>query len=205
MAAPHKLRPVLTIIAGPNGSGKTTAVPNLQKIGTLGILVNADDIATSLSRRKGESSSSHDTQWEAAISAEEMRWALLSQGVSFATETVMSDRLRWTRFIEAARLRGYRIVLYFITTVDPSINVKRVEERVRAGGHGVDPAKIVSRYRGVMEDVLPAVLPMVDEAILFDNSSALDGAVPVLLLQNGKLKSLMGAATMPAWARSLIP
>lgn len=141
MAAPHKRRPVLTIIAGPNGSGKTTMVSQLLRIGTLGILVNADDIAASLSRRKGEPASSLDTQWEAAVSAEEMRWALLDQGISFATETVMSDRLRWTRFIEAARLRGYRIVLYFITTVNPSINVKRVEARIRLGDMALMPPR----------------------------------------------------------------
>jgi predicted ABC-type ATPase len=44
VAVPHKRRPVLTIIAGPNGSGKTTKVSQLLRIGALGILVNADDI-----------------------------------------------------------------------------------------------------------------------------------------------------------------
>lgn len=204
MAAQHKLKPILTIVAGPNGSGKSTAVPHLQKVGTLGVLVNADEIAASLSRQKGEPKPSLETQWEAAISAEEMRWAFLDRGVSFATETVMSDKPRWTAFIEKAKQRGYKVVLYFITTVHPSINVKRIEERVKAGGHEVDPTKTVSRYHRVMEDVLPFILPMVDEAILFDNSSALEGAVPVLLLQGGKLKQLAATAKMPDWAKSLI-
>lgn len=95
--------------------------------------------------------------------------------------------------------------MYFITTVNPSINVKRVEARIRLGGHGIDAAKIVTRYRRVMEEVLSAILPMVDEAILFDNSSALDGAVAVLALQDGKLKSLADDAMMPAWASALLP
>lgn len=56
-----------------------------------------------------------------------------------------------------------------------------------------------------MEEVLSAILPMVDEAILFDNSSALDGAVAVLALQDGKLKSLADDAMMPAWASALLP
>lgn len=75
-----------------------------------------------------------------------MRWALLSQRISFIAETVMSDRGRWLRFLGEARANGYRVVLYFVTTQDPAINVHRVTQRVKLGGHPVDPEKIVSRY-----------------------------------------------------------
>lgn len=78
MSAPRKV-PILTVFAGPNGSGKSTLVARLLSEVKFGVLVNADDIAKSIAVRKCEAAPSQETQWEAAISAEEMRWALLSQ------------------------------------------------------------------------------------------------------------------------------
>ncbi len=152
MSSARKSPSVLTLVAGPNGSGKSTIVTGLAQISNLGVLVNADQIAETFARRKGEARPSRDTQWEAAYAAEDMRWALVSQRISFVAETVMSDRDRWVRFIAEAKEQGYRVVLYFVTTEDPSINIRRVAERVLAGGHAVDPEKIASRYRKVMEE-----------------------------------------------------
>ena len=205
MQGPHSPAPILTLVAGPNGSGKTTIVTaGLVHAGSLGVLVNADNIATSLANRKGEPRPSVDTQWEAAKAAEEMRWSLLSQGISFATETVMSDGPRWQALVNEAKIQGYRVVLYFVTTSNPLINVRRVVERVRAGGHAVDPRKVVSRYRKVMDEVLPEILKYVDEAILFDNSSARRGAVGVLHFKEGKMMLLVAPPNLPHWAFALI-
>lgn len=201
MPASRKKSPVLTVFAGPNGSGKSTLAARLLSDASLGILVNADQIAVSLAGRKGEDIPSPGTQREAAISAEEMRWTLLSQGVTFSTETVMSDKSRWLEFIASAKLKGYWIVMYFVTTSDPSVNIERVAERVTAGGHAVDPGKIVTRYRRVMNDVLPEVLQLVDEAILFDNSDPELGLVGVLLLREKRLSALIEESQLPEWAK----
>ncbi|OGT90125.1 MAG: hypothetical protein A2514_11385 [Gammaproteobacteria bacterium RIFOXYD12_FULL_61_37] len=166
--------------------------------------MNADVIADSMARRKGEGRPSPETQWQAALAAEEMRWALVSQRVSFATETVMSDLDRWPRFILEAKSQGYRIVLFFITTRDPSINVGRVAERVLAGGHAVDQNKIVNRFHKVMQQVLPVVLNLVDEALLFDNSEIKTGAVAVLAKSDGRLTPLVLENLLPDWAAKLL-
>ena len=118
--------PILTILAGPNGSGKSTLASRLMLEGAFGVLVNADEIARSMDHRKGEAVPGKETQWEAAVSAEQMRWTLLSQRIDFMTETVMSDGDRWIRFLAAAKEAGYKIVMYFVTTADPAINVRRV-------------------------------------------------------------------------------
>jgi len=204
MSASHSKKPKLVLIAGPNGSGKTTFVSKASTVGQFGILVNADQIALSIARRKGEDKPSHETQFDAAKSAEEMRWALLSQHVSFATETVMSDKDRWMTFVAEAKDQGYQITLYFFTTVHPTINIDRVIERSLAGGHSVDASKIVSRYYKVMNEVLPVMLTKVDEAVLFDNSDPEMGAVGVLQLNNGKLIPLIDVDLLPQWAKSLL-
>ena len=101
-----------------------------------------------------------------------MRHAALDAGRDFITETVMSDGLRWVPFFQKATTRGYRIVLYFVTTCDAAINIARVRARVARGGHGVPEARIRSRYKKVMEEVLPMVLPLTYAASIFDNSQS---------------------------------
>lgn len=197
-------KPTLTIFAGPNGSGKSTLVEALRETCDCGVLVNADQIAVSFAKRDGEKTPSVETQWAAARAAEDMRWALMAQQISFVTETVMSDAKRWVTFVKEAKLQGYRVVLYFVTTADASINVKRVAERVLSGGHAVPEGKIVSRYKKVMEEVLPCVLGSVDESVLFDNSSPETGLVGVLHIKHGRITPLVEMEKMPEWTRPLL-
>ena len=45
-----------------------------------------------------------------------------------------------------AKSEGYFIKCIFVLTIDPLVNVARVEARVASGGHDVDKEKIKSRY-----------------------------------------------------------
>jgi predicted ABC-type ATPase len=45
-----------------------------------------------------------------------------------------------------AQMAGYRTYLYFIATDDPAINISRVRNRVKLGGHAVPEDRIVQRY-----------------------------------------------------------
>lgn len=202
----NDLRPRLTLFAGPNGSGKSTLVSafHAQNL-DLGQLVNADEIARAVADRKGELEPSVNSQWAAAQAAEAWRYQLLEAGVSFTTETVMSDP-RWLKFLAAAREAGYHISLYFVTTCDPAINLDRVARRHDLGGHGVAPEKIVQRYHRVMNEMLPKVLPLVDDALLVDNSTLEGGLgpLPVIRLQDGELHALRPTDELPAWALALL-
>lgn len=195
--------PTLTVFAGPNGSGKTTLTNQLRAEGRLGVLVNADHLAQKMAQEGGLSAATVDVEFRAAVVAEEMRWSLLSQGASFTTETVMSDRARWIRFFEAARERGYKMSLIFVTTSDPAINIGRVSQRVRMGGHAVDEQKIVSRYHKTHE-FLPEALAFFDQAWLFDNSAINE---PVLVLSKDGGNNLVAHVPdeqLPRWARALM-
>ncbi len=192
--------PVLTVFAGPNGSGKSTLTGKLASQSRIGILVNADEIAARMASDAGLMSASADMQFQAAVAAEEMRWSLLAQGVSFTTETVMSDEARWLRFFVEARSRGFYMNLFFVTTSDPAINVHRVSERVLHGGHSVDAEKIVSRYRKT-HAFLPHALALFDQAWLFDNS--LNAELILTKTRDEGLVALVPQEQMPAWATSL--
>lgn len=105
----------------------------------------------------------------ASVCADFIRHKLLELKVSFTFETVMSSEDK-VLFLEKAKNIGYRTYLYFVTTQDPTINVSRVKNRVKLGGHDVPEEKIISRYYRSMK-LLSKAIKYTDRAYIFDNSN----------------------------------
>jgi predicted ABC-type ATPase len=156
-------RPTLGIIAGPNGSGKTSFYEQFL-IHQFPRWVNADQIAQTLA---DVAENSRDLA--AARLAEEQRNQLIGEGVTFAFETVFSRTDHWIGFLRAAKERGYRLELYFLCTADPVMNAARVKTRKGRGGHAVPLDKVVARYPGSIRTALEA-RSFVDELWLYDNT-----------------------------------
>ena len=55
-----------------------------------------------------------------------------------------------------------------------------------------------------MHDVLPKMLAIVDEAVLFDNSDPLAGAVGVMRYANRRHHPLVPAEDLPDWVKKLL-
>lgn len=104
----------------------------------------------------------------ASVAVDFLRQKLLEQKVSFTFETVMSHPSKVELLAEAQRV-GYRTYLYFVATVDPAINISRVRNRVRLGGHDVPEDRIVARYHRSLELLLEAI-HQTNRAYVFDNS-----------------------------------
>lgn len=161
--------PLLTVIAGPNGSGKSSLKDMLVRQGVnFGTYINADEIAKNLGLT-GDAGAR-----EAQKLADAAREHSLHNGEDFSFETVMSHQSK-VQFMQLARQRGYEVCLYFVATADPSINVGRVEARVRLGGHDVPHDRIVARYYRTLE-LLPDAIRASSLSVIFDNSSAGDAA-----------------------------
>jgi predicted ABC-type ATPase len=105
----------------------------------------------------------------ASICADFIRHQLLKSKISFTFETVMSSRDK-VDFLKKAQETGYRTYLYFIATQDPIVNISRVNNRVKLGGHSVPEDKIVSRYYRSLE-LLSEAVKYSTRAYIFDNSS----------------------------------
>ena len=147
--------PILLVMAGPNGSGKSTVTNAYPPIGEY---VNADEI-----QRYRRCST-----LEAAQIAERTREFLLSEGVDFTFETVLSTD-RNLKLMQRAKQKGYRVICIYVLTKDPSINVRRVKARVEQGGHDVPEEKIVARYQRAMK-LFPQLFTICDEVYVYDNS-----------------------------------
>ena len=161
---PSENRPRLLVFAGPNGSGKSTVTKGLPIVG---IYVNADDIK----RISG------CTDLEAAQEAEKIRHILLEKKQDFTFETVLSTD-RNLELLRRAKEAGYEIQAVFVLTCSSDINVRRVQERVRNGGHDVPEEKIRSRYTRSLQN-LAKLVRIADRTRVIDNS----GAEPALICE----------------------
>jgi predicted ABC-type ATPase len=110
--------------------------------------------------------------YDAALAADFIRHELLDRGYTFTFETVLSHKSK-VDFLKDAKESGYKIYLYFICTTDPGINIQRIVQRVKLGGHDV-----------------PRVF-------LFDNSSDIRTVSPVAEIDKGNL--IISNPEIPWW------
>lgn len=155
----------LYIIAGCNGAGKTTAsFTILPEIIECREFVNADEIAKGLSPFQPE---------KVAIEAGRIMLnrinELLKAKESFAFETTLSTRSYKNKILEAKQ-KGYSTMLLFFWLENVELAKERVKSRVSEGGHNIDPEVIERRYYKGISNLFNIYLPIVDDALVFDNS-----------------------------------
>jgi predicted ABC-type ATPase len=158
--------PKLIIIAGPNGSGKTTITHQiLQHEWKEGcVYINPDEIA----QQKYGDWNDKSNVLKAAKFATAQRKSLIKKKESLIFETVFSSQEK-IEFLLEAKAAGYFIRLFFIGTDHPSINAARITKRVLEGGHDVPIPKIIDRYAKSISNCC-VVAPIIDRLYVYDNS-----------------------------------
>lgn len=133
--------------------------------------------------------------YEGALISSFLRYHLQENKVDFCFETVMSHSSKIEE-IKEAKNKGYKTYLYFICIDDPEVNISRVENRVKKGGHYVDPQKISSRYYNTLKNLIE-MIENVDKCFLFDNSS--EEFSLIAKITNNKLLLEVEATELPNW------
>ena len=155
-------KPELIIIAGPNGSGKTSITQKFLHHewadGT--IYINPDQVAKDMF---GDWNN-EEAVLKAANYCSELREKCLLEKKSFVFETVFSAQDK-IDFVLRAKQAGFFIRIFFISTSDPSINAARIAKRVMKGGHDVPISKIISRYNRSIQNCR-IVAPIIDRLYL---------------------------------------
>jgi predicted ABC-type ATPase len=156
----------LYIIAGCNGAGKTTAsFTILPEIIECKEFVNADEIAKGLSPFQPEK-----VAFESGRIMLKRITELLFDNQSFAFETTLSTKSYKSKILEAKE-KGYTVTLLFFWLQNVELAKARVKMRVSEGGHNIEPEIIERRYFRGIKNLFKIYLPIVDGAIIFDNSN----------------------------------
>jgi predicted ABC-type ATPase len=155
----------LYIIAGCNGAGKTTAsFTILPEILDCKEFVNADEIAKGLSPFQPEKVS-----FEAGRIMLRRINELLESNENFAFETTLATKSYKSKVIEA-KSKNYNVTLLFFWLQNVDLAIERVKTRVLEGGHNIELDVIKRRYLNGIKNLFEIYLPIVDEAMIFDNS-----------------------------------
>ena len=192
-------RPVLIVIAGPNGSGKTTITSKILRHEWLedALYINPDQVAQ---ERFGDWNSP-EAVMQAAQYCEQQREQCLARQQSLIFETVLSSEGK-VDFIRRAHEAGYFIRIFFVSTCHPAINSSRIAKRVMQGGHDVPIPKIISRYQKSILNC-KRVAAIADRVYVYDNS--VDDAEARLLFRmtDGQLFKRY-TDDIPLWAQAII-
>ena len=190
-----KKRPELIIIAGPNGSGKTTITHKFLhhewSEGTL--YINPDQVAKDMFGDWNDT----NAVIKAANFCTELRNKCLEEKKSLVFETVFSSQDK-IDFLLKAKENGYFIRIFFVSTSNPSINASRIAKRVMEGGHDVPISKIISRYLKSIQNCR-AITPFIDRLYVYDNSIENQDARLLFRTSHGMLAKQY-SDVIPEWA-----
>lgn len=184
------MRPSLVLLAGPNGAGKSTLYQTRVAPSFAGPFINADII-----QRDELQDQSMEASYRAARIAEARRIEMLEARQSFATETVFSHPSK-LEFLEAARARGYLVIVMHVGVDSSDLSVGRVKLRAEEGGHDVPEDKIRARYARSQPLIREAVL-RADRGMVFDNSRLNTAPQQMLVFATGRL--VKATPILPRW------
>jgi predicted ABC-type ATPase len=129
----------LTVIAGANGSGKTTFALEYIKIKQIKF-INADEIAKALDPNDITAKK---------ISAGKEFFARFSEYItdekSFALESTLSGRYL-EKLLRLAKQNGYSITIVYLFVESPQVSIDRIKIRVLNGGHFVPDEDVKRRF-----------------------------------------------------------
>jgi len=202
-------RPVLYVLAGVNGAGKSSIGGYL--LGRDGLTwFNPDTFARELKAATGcdqETANAH--AWQEGMRRFD---EAVAKGSSHAFETTLGGKTVTAKILTATKTHD--VLIWFCGLSSPELHIARVEARVAAGGHPIPEEKIRERYSQAQLNLIK-LMPHVSYVKVYDNSAeaAANGTVPdpllVLEMENGQVVSpapddLETLLRAPEWTKAIL-
>jgi predicted ABC-type ATPase len=202
-------RPVLYVLAGVNGAGKSSIGGYLLEREGL-TWYNPDTFARELRAATGcdqEIANAH--AWQEGVRRLEQA---IADDTNYAFETTLGGHTVVSKILEATRTHD--VLIWFCGLSTPEQHIARVKARVASGGHDIPEAKIRERYPRALSNLIN-LMPHLAYLQVYDNSKEADaaGTVPdpllVLEMEDGQLvrpahDDLKALQRAPDWAKPLL-
>lgn len=202
-----KARPVLYVLAGVNGAGKSSIGGHLLRQAGL-TWFNPDTFARELMAETGcDQAEANATAWQEGMRRLD---EAVANGTHYAFETTLGGRTVPAK-IKAAT-GTHDVMIWFCGLSSPEQHLARVKGRVAVGGHDIPEAKIRERYPAAQENLI-ALMPYLAHLQVYDNSAdaapgkAIPDPVLVAEMASGKLiwpDDMKSLERTPEWTKSLL-
>jgi len=202
-------KPVLFVLAGVNGAGKSSIGGHLLKQAGAAWF-NPDTFARELIAATGcgqEEANGH--AWAEGVRRLD---AAIARRRNYAFETTLGGRTIAEKILAATRTHD--VMMWFFGLASADLHIHRVRTRVASGGHDIPESRIRERYPKSVLNLI-ALMPRLAHLRVYDNTTeaALGETVPdpilVLEMKAGKLISpsprdegALGAT--PEWAKPIV-
>jgi predicted ABC-type ATPase len=202
-------RPVLYVLAGVNGAGKSSIGGHLLERNGL-TWFDPDNFARELMAATGcdqETANAH--AWQEGMRRLD---EAITNGLNHAFETTLGGKTVTAKILEATKTHD--VLIWFCGLSSPELHIARVKARVAAGGHPIPEEKIRERYPLAQLNLIK-LMSQLAYIQVYDNSTeaADDGTVPnpllVLEMEHGKViqptaGNLKALQRVPEWAKPIL-
>jgi predicted ABC-type ATPase len=205
MAPPEP--PRIYVLAGVNGAGKSS-LGGAVFLERGAEYFNPDEVA-----RRQIAANPGLSQAEANSAAWHQGARLLKRAIDerrdFTFETTLGGNTILRHLAEAAA-QGIEVHVWYVGLADVELHLKRVQARVRRGGHDIPEETIRRRHERSRLNLIH-LLPRLAALRVYDNSVEADPAAghepkPVLVLQmeRGKITGPADLSQTPGWAKPIV-
>ncbi len=199
--------PVLYIITGSNGAGKSSLGPQYVPESLASSIFDGDKLLMEKKIefwKSGIRSSKECTKLAAEIvekTFENLVENSLVQNSSFAYEGHFINHETWS-IPQKFKAAGYKIHLIFFGLTDTNLSELRVLYRTKEGEHHVDPHTLANNFYGNLEK-LDLYFNIFDSLEIYDTSGI--EHIHLVRTENGKISYCIDSVDLPVWFTNYLP